>query len=65
MLGPDLHPDLMALNLLVFLEVIGLVRRLLLVASLEVMVSSEGEAMQKGMAVGGEERREVYKRPYG
>lgn len=64
MLGPDLHPDLMALNLLVFLEVIGLVRRLLLVA-LEVMMSSEGEAMRKGMAVGGEERREVYKRPYG
>lgn len=53
MLGPDLDWDLLASNPLLLLEVGGLVRNLLPSAGLEGMRSNKGEAVQKGMAVGG------------
>lgn len=65
MLGPDLDWELLALFSWSFLEVRGLVRRLLPLVSLEVIRSSDSEAVQKDMAMGGEERREACRRPYG
>lgn len=53
----EIHP-------LLLLEAGGLVRSPLPSVGWGVMKSNKGEAVKRGMAVGGQERREASKRPY-